>query len=82
MSLKELRSHKFLGMAIFDLVTTIIGTVIIFLICWKVHFSNLEWWKFAIAGAFLAIPIGIVFHVIFGTNTHLNYTLGLSYKPS
>ena len=72
MSLQDLRSHKIFGLAIFDLVTALIGTIILFIIAWKVHFHKLDWWKFLIAAVILTIPIGIVFHVLFGTNTKLN----------
>lgn len=81
MTLENIRSHKIFGLAIFDLVTAIIGMIIIFLIAWKIHYPKLDWWKFVVAAILLAIPVGIVFHILFGVNTKLNYTLGLSNKP-
>ena len=81
MSLKNIRSHRIFGLSIFDLVTAVIGTIIIVLICWKVHFPKLDWWKFVIAAILLTIPIGIFVHILFGSNTKLNYKLGLSNKP-
>jgi NADH:ubiquinone oxidoreductase subunit 3 (subunit A) len=81
MDIQSLRSHKFYGIALFDLVTGMLGMVILFLVMWKIYFKNLEWWKFIIAGILLTIPVGIVFHIIFGVNTRLNYDFGLSGKP-
>ena len=58
-----------------------LGLAIIFVIFWRIHFKNLDWWKSALAGAILAIPVGIMFHIVFGVNTKLNYDLGLSNRP-
>lgn len=82
MSIQDLRSNKIFGLAIFDLSMSFIGVIAIFMIAWRIHFRNLDWWKFLIAALVLTIPIGITFHVLFGTNTKLNYELGLSNKPS
>ena len=82
MSIEDLRSHKIFGLAIFDLSISFIGVIAIFMVAWRVHFRNLDWWKFLIAAILVTIPIGITFHVLFGTNTTLNYRLGLSNKPS
>lgn len=76
-----IRKYRIFGIALFDLISAIIGLVIILLICKKIHFPSLSNTPFIITGIVLAIPIGIVFHIIFGTNTTLNYKLGLSYKP-
>ena len=74
------RNYRIFGMAIFDLVLAMVGLVLVFLLArWK-HFPNLKVWPFVLAGILLTIPVGIVFHIIFGTNTHLNYQLGLSNK--
>ena len=81
MSIKDLRSYKFFGLAIFDLSISFIFIISIFLLAWKTHFKNLDWWKFLIAALFVTIPIGITFHILFGINTKLNYDLGLSNKP-
>lgn len=81
MSIKDLRSYKFFGLAIFDLSISFIFIISIFLLAWKIHFKNLDWWKFLIAALFVTIPIGITFHILFGINTKLNYDLGLSNKP-
>jgi len=77
----EIRKYRIFGIAIFDLVTAIVGTIIIFLLLWKWHFSHKSPWPFVIAGTVLAIPIGIVVHIIFGINTTLNERLGLSDAP-
>jgi hypothetical protein len=79
--LKELRSHKIFGLAIFDLVSSFIGIIIIFLLFWKLHFKHLNWLNFLIAAIVVTIPLSITFHILFGVNTQLNYTLGLSNKP-
>ena len=81
MSLKNIRSHRIFGLAIFDIIIALIGTISIFLLFWKIHYSELYWWKFVIAAVILTIPLGIFFHVLFGVNTQLNYDLGLSNKP-
>lgn len=82
MNIKQLRSYRIFGIAMFDLIVAMLGLITLFLIAWKVHFQNLDWWKFALAGVLLAIPVGIFFHILFGTNTTLNYKLGLSNKPT
>lgn len=81
MSLDTLRSHKIFGIAIFDLTLSVIGMIIIFTAAWYFSFKNLELWKFILAAILLTIPVGIVFHIIFGVNTFLNYKLGLSNIP-
>ena len=81
MSIQDLRSHKIFGLAIFDLSIAFIFIIALFMIAWKTHFNNLDWWKFFIAAILLTIPIGIVFHILFGVNTKLNYELGLSNIP-
>lgn len=81
MTINDLRKHRIFGIAIFDLLMSMIGlTIILLLAKWK-HFPNLPNTPFILAGILLAIPIGIVFHIIFGTNTTLNYRLKLSDKP-
>lgn len=81
MSIQELRSHKIFGLAIFDLVLSFVGVILIFFLGWRIHFRNLDWLRFLVAAVAVTIPIGIVFHVLFGVNTQLNYQLGLSNKP-
>ncbi len=73
-----IRDHRIAGITIADLLAAILGTVIIFLICWKKWFPNLDPIRFVLAGILLAVPIGITFHILFGINTHLNKKLGLS----
>ena len=81
MSIKDLRSHKIFGLAIFDLSISFVFIISLFMISWKSHFPNLNWRNFFITAILVTIPIGIVFHVLFGVNTQLNYTIGLSNKP-
>jgi hypothetical protein len=80
--ISDIRKYKIFGISIFDLLSSMIGLVIIFVIAHQSHFKTLNILNFIIAGILLAIPIGIVFHVVFGVNTTLNYRLGLSNKPS
>ena len=75
------RSYKIFGLSAFDLIASLIGMIIIFFIAYKIYFHNLDLWKFILAAVILTIPVGILFHVIFGVNTTLNYKLGLSNKP-
>jgi hypothetical protein len=82
MNLKQLRSHRIFGIAIFDLVLSVIGMIVIFLIAKNAHFKQLKTWPFILAAILLAIPVGIVSHILVGTNTNLNYKLGLSYRPA
>lgn len=77
----EIRKYKIFGLAVFDLVVACLGMIILFLIAWKWHFSSMSPVPFVIAAILLTIPVGIVFHVIFGVNTALNYRLDLSGKP-
>ena len=81
MSIQKLREHKIFGLAIFDLSISFIVIIAIFLIAWKIHFPHLDWWKFVIYAIIVTIPISITFHTLFGVNTQLDYTLGLSDKP-
>ena len=81
MSIQSLRSHRLFGIALFDLISSMIGMIIIFLIFRQIHFKNLSVYPFIVAGLLLAIPFGIIVHIMFGTDTTLNYFLGLSNKP-
>lgn len=78
MSIQNIRKYKIFGISIFDLVTSFLGMILLFVLAWKVHFPKLKWWVFIIAAIILTIPFGIIIHVFFGVNTKLNYTLGLS----
>jgi len=78
----EIRKYRFMGIAIFDLVSSFIGVIIIFLLVWRLRFRNLNPLIFILAAILLTIPIGIFFHVIFGINTTLNNRLGLSNAPN
>lgn len=77
-----LRKYKIFGLAAFDLITSIFGMILLFLLMKKWHFSKINsQWSFIIAAILLTIPVGIVTHVIFGVNTALNMKLGLSGAP-
>lgn len=79
--MSNLRKSRIFGISVFDLVVSLIGMIVAFLIMWKWHFSKLNPLNFVIAAILLIIPFGIVIHVLFGSNTTLNSRLGLSYKP-
>lgn len=78
-TLEKLRSYKALDLSLFDIVFGILGMVLIFLLCKKLYFKDLNYRPFIVAGVLLTIPVGIVAHVISGTDTALNRKLGLSY---
>jgi len=81
MDLKEIRSRRIFGIALFDLILAIVGAVLILLIAkWK-WFPHLNTLNFVVAGILLAIPLGIFVHIIVGKDTTLNYKLGLSNEP-
>lgn len=69
------------GISVFDLLVGIVGMVVVFLIARQIHFKDLSVWPFIIAAVVLTIPLGIIFHVIFGVNTKINSVLGLSHAP-
>ena len=79
--ISQLRKPKIFGLAIFDIVSSIIGLVLIFQVARRHYFPDLRPRYFCIAGTLLAIPLGIVVHILFGINTALNYKLNLSHKP-
>jgi len=79
LSIKNLRSYRVAKIAMFDVIAGAIGMVLIFLYFKPADRPALP---FVLAGVLLTIPIGIVFHVLFGTKTELNYKLGLSDPPS
>jgi hypothetical protein len=81
MSITQLRSYKIFGLAAFDLILSMIGTILLCLLFRHIHFKELPVQNFILAGILLAIPLGIFFHIIGGVNTKLNYTLGLSNSP-
>lgn len=78
MGLLYLRSFRIFGIALFDLVLSMLIMILIFL-C-KAP-SPLNQINFIVAAVILTIPLGIMVHVLFGINTTLNYYLGLSDKP-
>lgn len=78
-SIDELRKFRIFGVSMFDFILGAVGLIIVFLIARAYHFPNLSVWPFVIAAIVLTIPVGIVFHVVFGTNTTLDSNLGLSY---
>lgn len=76
-----IRKYRVFNIAIFDLVSSLIGMIIIFLIAKNKYFKELKIENFILAAIFVTIPIAITFHILFGVNTQLNHNLGLSKKP-
>ncbi len=81
MNLQSLRRFRVCDLVVFDTLLAVIGLVIVFTIAWKIHFSKLPYGNFVIASVLLVLPIAIFSHILVGTNTTLNYNLGLSYNP-
>ena len=81
MSIQSLRTHRIFGIALFDVISSMIGMTVLFIIFRQIHFKGLSVYPFIVAGILLAIPFGITVHIMFGTNTALNYFFGLSRKP-
>ena len=81
MLVEELRKYKIFDLALFDLLVAMIFMISLFIVLWRLRYPNLDRRRFVITGILLTIPMGILFHVIFGINTELNYRLGLSNKP-
>jgi hypothetical protein len=79
MDMTSLRSFRIFGIALFDLVLSMVIMTLIFL--YIAPSPPLSRINFIIAAIILTIPLGIVVHVLFGINTTLNYYLGLSNKP-
>jgi hypothetical protein len=77
--IKNLRSFRIYGIAVFDCVVSWVVLVALFL--WK-RKKNLSVWKYILAAIVVMFPIAIATHIVFGVNTMLNYRLGLSDKPS
>lgn len=65
--IQTLRTPRICGLAVFDLLLSIILTEVIFR-----YFGSCNW-----VGAALAIPIGVVVHAILKIDTTLNYKLGI-----
>ena len=80
MSIQNIRKYKIFGLAIFDLTISFAFIIALFMVAWRVHFKNLDWWKFLLAAIIVTIPISISAHILFGIDTKLNYELGLSNK--
>jgi len=81
MSLQNLRRPRVCGLVVFDTLLALIGLIIVFIIAWKVYFSKLPFMNFVAVSVFILFPLAIFSHILVGVNTHLNYNLGLSYKP-
>ena len=77
----KLRSHRLFDIALFDVIGSILGIMIIIAIAQNHFRGSYHWKESLIAGLICALPLGIFFHVLSGTNTELNYKLGLSEMP-
>lgn len=81
MGIKELRSHRVFDIALFDIIGSIIGIMIIISIAQHHYRGTYHIKESLIASLICSLPVGILFHVLTGTNTSLNYKLGLSEMP-
>jgi hypothetical protein len=81
MSIAKLREHRVFDIAIFDLVSSFIGIIIIALLLKHRFWPQLKSMNFVIAAILITLPLSIFSHMLFGVNTNLNYKLGLSDKP-
>lgn len=89
MNINELRSYKFLDMALFDFIATFIFTILFHYWMWKRHLEMKEPEKrpyylyfISLLYIFLAfIFISTIIHWIFSTPTVLGYYLGFNDKP-
>ncbi len=72
-SLQQLRSFRIFGIAIFDLVASLIAVNLVLSLLLK----RLDY-QLIIFGSIITIPLGIVIHYIFGINTKLNELLKLN----
>jgi hypothetical protein len=81
MSLQNLRSYRFgsISIAYFDLISSVLGMILLFVVMKVVWFKDSNnMLAFIVAGALLAVPFGIIMHVLFGQKTPLNTFLRLS----
>ena len=72
-----LRSFRIFGIALFDLIGTILGI----LIGLKVLFPNREVSFYISWTILLMMPLSVISHLIFRVPTQFNYYLELSRKP-
>lgn len=79
--IEKLRSYKIFDIAMFDLILGMVGLILLFIFSQQKWFPELDIKSFVLAAILLTIPLGIIFHVLFGIDTALNYKLGLSKKP-
>jgi hypothetical protein len=80
-TITKLRSHRIFNIAMFDVIMSIIGIIIIIAYAQKHYRGSYNWKSSIIGGAICAIPLGIFIHSLAGTKTMLNYYLGLSDLP-
>ena len=79
--ISDLRSHRVFDVALFDVIGSILGIMIIIAIAQNHYRGTYHWKDSLLASLICALPLGIFFHVITGTNTMLNYKLNLSEMP-
>jgi len=81
MNIQSLRSHRVFNIALFDVIGSIIGIMIIITLAQYHYRGSYHIKESLIASLICSLPLGIFFHVLSGTNTELNYKLGLSEMP-
>ena len=68
----EMRRVRIANIAIFDLVSSIIGMVLLSMWLRTKYFKTTNIYLVVIIGILLTIPVGIVVHKIFGIKTTIN----------
>lgn len=72
-----IRSYRLFDIALFDLITAIIGLYLVIKWTFPNRQSSFHWsWT-----AVLLLPVSIISHLVFKTPTTLNFYLGLSERP-
>lgn len=72
-TLDYLRSFRLGGIALFDLITAFAGMVLLAYILHKVWFPKSNLKMFIFVAILLTIPVGMVFHWLFGVKTKLRF---------
>jgi hypothetical protein len=80
--MNNLRSYRVAGIAMFDVTLSIVGLALVFAVARRVWWPTRPLMPYMVTAAVLAIPIGIAFHIIFGTDSTLNARIGVSNYPS
>jgi hypothetical protein len=72
-TLEWLRSFRLGGIALFDLITAFAGMIFLAYIIHKVWFPKSDLKMFIFVAVLLTIPVGMVFHWLFGVKTKISF---------